>query len=234
MPCGAWSQAVDAQVCMRFLHGVSLSRLKVRASRADDRGVAYSSDLTDDEWELIEPYLRHVGKRGRRHGDDLRMVVDAIFYVSKTGCQWRMLPEGNGFADEDLVAVPPVDRQRALVVAASPHDNEATAAVLEEAGWWGTEERLELVLVDRGVTRRAAQRLGVAAGVEVRRVGWDEPQLDEDGRRVFRPIRHAWRVEVAHGRIGRARRLAKSFENTTASASGWLQVARVMPVLRGP
>jgi transposase len=70
--------------------------------------------------------------------------------------------------------------------------------------------------------------------VEVRRVGWETPLLDEEGRRVFRPIRHAWRVEVAHGRIGRARRLSKSFEKTTASASGWLQVACLMLVLRAP
>jgi hypothetical protein len=49
---------------------------------------------------------------------------------------------------------------------------------------------------------------------------------------VFRPIRHAWRVEVAHGRLGRARRLAKSFENTTASATGWLQVACIATTLR--
>jgi putative transposase len=45
---------------------------------------------------------------------------------------------------------------------------------------------------------------------------WDDKQA------VFRPIRHAWRVEVAHGRLGRSRRLAKSFENTTTSATGWL------------
>lgn len=51
----------------------------------------------------------------------------------------------------------------ATVVAASTHDNEATAAVLEETGWWGTTERLELVLVDRGVTQRAAQSLGAAS-----------------------------------------------------------------------
>jgi hypothetical protein len=49
---------------------------------------------------------------------------------------------------------------------------------------------------------------------------------------VFRPIRHAWRVEVAHGRLGRARRLAKSFQNTTASATGWLQVACIATTLR--
>jgi putative transposase len=60
----------------------------------------------------------------------------------------------------------------------------------------------------------------------VRRVGWDDKQP------VFRPIRHAWRVEVAHGRLGRSRPLAKSFENTTASATGWLQVACVATTLR--
>jgi putative transposase len=90
----------------------------------------------------------------------------------------------------------------------------------------GVTERLELVLVDRGVTAAAAREVGRRHGVEVRRVGWDDKQP------VFRPIRHAWRVEVAHGRLGRARRLAKSFENTTASATGWLQVACVATTLR--
>jgi transposase len=62
---------------------------------------------------------------------------------------------------------------------------------------------------------------------EVRRVGWDDKQP------VFRPVRHAWRVEVAHGgRRGRSRRLAKSFENTITSATGWLQVAGIDTTLR--
>ncbi len=81
---------------MLALLGVSLFGFEVNRGRADHRGVAYSSELTDDEWEFIEPYLRHAAKRGRRYGDDLRMVVDAIFYVSKTGCQWRMLPSDFG------------------------------------------------------------------------------------------------------------------------------------------
>ena len=48
--------------------------------------------------------------------------------------------------------------------------------------------RLELVLVDRGVTSAAARTLGRHHGLELRRVGWDDKQP------VFRPIRHAWRV----------------------------------------
>ena len=60
----------------------------------------------------------------------------------------------------------------------------------------------------------------------MRRVGRDDTQP------VFRPIRHAWRVEVAHGRLGRARRLAKSFEHTTTSATGWLQITCIATTLR--
>lgn len=45
-------------------------------------------------------------------------------------------------------------------------------------------------------------------------------------------VQHAWRVEFAHGRLGRSRRLAKSFENTTTSATGWLQVACIATTLR--
>lgn len=50
--------------------------------------------------------------------------------------------------------------------------------------------RLELVLVDRGVTATAARALGRHLKLEMRRVGWDDKQP------AFRPIRLAWRVEV--------------------------------------
>ena len=57
-----------------------------------------------------------------------------------------------------------------------------------------------------GFAAAAARTLGRHHDLELRRVGWD------DKRPVFRPIRHAWRMEVAHGRLGRSRRPAKSFE----------------------
>jgi putative transposase len=37
--------------------------------------------------------VRRAGKRGRKHADDLRTVVDAMLYIPQTGCQWRYLPE---------------------------------------------------------------------------------------------------------------------------------------------
>ena len=114
----------------------------------------------------------------------------------------------------------------ALVVSASTHESRASELMLEHLTQQGVTARLDLVLVDRGVTAAVARALGRSHDLEDRRVGWDDKQP------VFRPIRHAWRVEVAHGRLGRARRLAKSFENTTTSATGWLPVACVATTLR--
>lgn len=52
--------------------------------------------MADEEWELIadlvEPYSSR-GKMGRPAHNDRREVVNAIFYVAATGCQWRALPE---------------------------------------------------------------------------------------------------------------------------------------------
>jgi len=59
----------------------------------------------------------------------------------------------------------------------------------------GRATRLELVLVDRGHCAVAAQRLSNKFNYEVRRVGCGEPPRNEHGAKVFRPIRHAWRVE---------------------------------------
>jgi putative transposase len=56
------------------------------------RTQSYPSDLTDAQWALIEPLLP-VYSGGRPRTTDLRDVVDAIFYVLRTGCQWRYLPK---------------------------------------------------------------------------------------------------------------------------------------------
>ena len=52
----------------------------------------YPSDITDPQWALIEPHLP-VYPGGRPRKTDLRSVVDAVFYVLRTGCQWRYLPK---------------------------------------------------------------------------------------------------------------------------------------------
>jgi transposase len=54
-------------------------------------GLRYASDTADAEWAVIEPHLPPPAKCGRRRETDLREVVNAIFYIAQTGCQWRLL-----------------------------------------------------------------------------------------------------------------------------------------------
>jgi putative transposase len=50
------------------------------------------SDLTDKQWQLIEPLLPPPSRVGRPRTICRRQVVNAILYVNRTGCQWRQLP----------------------------------------------------------------------------------------------------------------------------------------------
>ena len=193
--------------------------------------MAYSSDLTGEQWTLLEPVFNAPGKRGPKHATDLRRVVDAMLYISHTGCQWRFLPESFGpgtrvwsrfrrwsrngtwaraltvlhaaahEADRRAEVTPsmvvidthlargasnggftfttgaaPAVAPRApnaswavdvtglpvgaLVVSASTHENRASELMLEHLTEQNVTGRLELVLVDRGVTAAAARTLG--------------------------------------------------------------------------
>lgn len=53
----------------------------------------YPSDLTDAEWSLIEPFVQQKDGPGRPHTVNLREIVNALFYLTSTGCQWRYLPK---------------------------------------------------------------------------------------------------------------------------------------------
>jgi putative transposase len=53
---------------------------------------SYPTDLTDAQWALLAPHLPAQRLGSRPRSVDLRTVVDAILYLLRTGCQWRMLP----------------------------------------------------------------------------------------------------------------------------------------------
>jgi len=52
----------------------------------------YPSDLTDEQWTLLEPLLPLPNTAGRHEKHPRQEVVNAIFYVVRTGCSWRQLP----------------------------------------------------------------------------------------------------------------------------------------------
>lgn len=52
----------------------------------------YETDIRDAEWACIEPWVRQKAGPGRKRTVDTREVVNALCYMTRTGCQWRMLP----------------------------------------------------------------------------------------------------------------------------------------------
>jgi transposase len=59
---------------------------------AERRGLRYPSDLTDAEWALVGPMIPPAKRGGRKRTVDVREVLNGIFYVLSTGCQWNALP----------------------------------------------------------------------------------------------------------------------------------------------
>ncbi|HEX8936811.1 MAG TPA: transposase, partial [Sphingomicrobium sp.] len=64
------------------------ARVKYRRS-----GLRYTSDLTDAEWALIARKMPPRRRLGRPREVNLREIVQAIFYILSSGCQWRALPK---------------------------------------------------------------------------------------------------------------------------------------------
>ena len=54
--------------------------------------MSYPSDLSDAEWQLLEPLLPSPKATGRPRKWDLRLILNGIFYLVRSGCAWRMLP----------------------------------------------------------------------------------------------------------------------------------------------
>ena len=53
---------------------------------------AYPTDLTDDEWRRMEPLIPDAKPGGRPRGVDVREIVNAVRYLLRAGCAWRLLP----------------------------------------------------------------------------------------------------------------------------------------------
>ena len=52
----------------------------------------YSTDLTNQQWQLIGPLLPKASQRGRPRSIDRREVINAVLYINRSGCAWRLLP----------------------------------------------------------------------------------------------------------------------------------------------
>ena len=62
-------------------------------SRHNREHLRYPSDVTDEEWELIEALIPSAKRGGGKRRVDMRAVMNGVTYVLSTGCQWRYIPK---------------------------------------------------------------------------------------------------------------------------------------------
>ena len=66
---------------------------KKNRARYDRSKLRYPSDLTDEEWKLIEPLIPPGKPGGDKRTVIMREVVNGLMYILSTGCQWRAIPK---------------------------------------------------------------------------------------------------------------------------------------------
>jgi len=64
-----------------------------RIAAIEKKTKRYPSDLTDEEWSFIEPFFPKPNRTGRPRGVDFREIFNALRYLARSGCGWRMLPK---------------------------------------------------------------------------------------------------------------------------------------------
>lgn len=109
----------------------------------------YPTDLTDEQWALLEPLIPPAKFGGRPRTVDIRLILNTIFYLAKAGCQWAMLPKDlakrstaneyltNWKADGTWQAI--LDTLRQQVRVAAGRDPNPSKAAIDSQTVKGTE-----------------------------------------------------------------------------------------------
>src|SRR5271156_3206261 len=66
---------------------------KENRARYDRSRLRYPSDLTDEEWALVEPHIPPAKRGGKKRTVKLREIVNGLMYILSAGCQWRAIPK---------------------------------------------------------------------------------------------------------------------------------------------
>ena len=107
---------------------------------ANRSGLLYPSDLTDAEWAIVEPMIPPARHGGRKRSVNVREVLNGIFYILWTGCQWKALPRGTPETTTKAAGVRTWPR-RAQLAALKPEWRVSMQALLYRAQSLGLIEQ---------------------------------------------------------------------------------------------
>ena len=181
----------------------------------------YPSDLTDEQWEVIEPMLPLIKEPGRIPVHPFREIVDAILYLDRSGCSWRQLPvdfppwqtvygwfkrwKARGVTDRIM------EELREQIRIAEGRDPQPTAGVIDSQSVKGADTvGHDSRGYDAGKKVNGRKRfiitdtLGLLVGVTVLAASWQ----DRDGAKtallgvyLATPIRHVFADQGFAGRL---------------------------------
>jgi transposase len=179
----------------------------------------YPTDVSEEEWAFVAPYLALVRADAPQRVHDLREVFDALRWVVRAGAPWRMLP----------------------------HDLPPWEAVYQQTQRWLKAGAFEAMVQDlRALLRLARGRApGPTAAVLDSRTLRSTPESGHRGgydgakrKKGFVLLPRRWVVERSFAWAARFRRLAKDYERLPETVAGlhfvafaWLFLHRVIPVL---
>src|SRR5215212_6796917 len=177
----------------------------------------YPSDVSNEEWAFVAPYLALVREDAPQRNHDLREVFNGLRWIVRTGSAWRYYATRLTAVGSRLPADEEVDtlgHLLALHVTPANEQEREHVGKLAETVQEATGESVELAYVDQGYTGERPATEAETHGMRL------EVIKHEEAKRGFVLLPRRWVVERDFAWASRFRRLAKDYERLPATLAG--------------